>query len=255
MTLLVHQFPCRSDNYGFLAHDPKTGLTASIDTPDGNAINLGLREKGWKLSHILNTHHHIDHTEANLQLKEEWKCTIVGAKNDAERIPGVDVEVSDCEEFTFGSTQARVIEVPGHTSGHIAFYFASENIVFVGDTLFALGCGRLFEGTPSMMWRSLQKLMTLPDETTVYCGHEYTQANAKFALTIEPNNQKLIARSKKINELRARNDPTIPTTIGLERATNPFVRPHSKNVQTTLGLNNADALTVFTKIRKLKDDF
>ena len=255
MPLHIHQFPCRSDNYGFLAHDPDTGLTASIDTPDGNAINAGLAEKGWQLSHILNTHHHVDHTEANLQLKEQWECTIVGATNDAERIPGIDIQVANEEEFSFGAIKAKVLEVPGHTSGHIAFYFATEGIAFVGDTLFALGCGRLFEGTPSMMWTSLQKLMTLPNETLVYCGHEYTQANAKFALTIEPANERLKARSDEIDVLRANNLPTVPTTIGLERATNPFVRPENKNIQAAIGLQGADALTVFSEIRRLKDNF
>lgn len=255
MPLHIHQFPCRSDNYGFLAHDPDTGLTASIDTPDRNAINAGLAEKGWQLSHILNTHHHVDHTEANLQLKEQWECTIVGATNDAERIPGIDIQVANDEEFSLGASKAKVLEVPGHTSGHIAFYFAGEGIAFVGDTLFALGCGRLFEGTPSMMWKSLQKLMTLPNETLVYCGHEYTRANAKFALTIEPANERLKARSDEINTLRANNLPTVPTTIGLERATNPFVRPESRNIQTTIGLPGADALTVFSEIRRLKDNF
>ena len=255
MPLQIHQFPCRSDNYGFLAHDPDTGLTASIDTPDGNAINAGLTEKGWQLSHILNTHHHVDHTEANLQLKEQWACTIIGAAKDAERIPGIDIQVANDEEFSFGAIKAKVLEVPGHTSGHIAFYFATEGIAFVGDTLFALGCGRLFEGTPSMMWTSLQKLMTLPNETSVYCGHEYTEANAKFALTIEPANERLKARCDEINALRANNLPTVPTTIGLERATNPFVRPASKNIQTTIGLQGADALTVFSEIRRLKDNF
>ena len=171
MPLQIHQFPCRSDNYGFLAHDPATGVTASIDTPDEGATNAGLEEKGWRLTHILNTHHHGDHTGANLALKERWGCTIVGAANDAERIPGIDVRVSEGDEYAFGSLTAKVFEVPGHTTGHIAYYFESEGVAFVGDTLFALGCGRLFEGTPEMMWNSLQKLMALPDETTGYCAH------------------------------------------------------------------------------------
>ena len=143
MSLQVHQFPCRSDNYGFLAHEPERGLTACIDTPDADAINAGLEQKGWRLTHILNTHHHGDHTGANLVLKERWGCTIVGAANDAERIPGIDVRVADGDAYAFGSLSAEVFEVPGHTTGHIAYYFASENIAFVGDTLFALGCGRL----------------------------------------------------------------------------------------------------------------
>ena len=255
MALQVHQFPCRSDNYGFLAHDPVAGVTACVDTPDAEATNAGLEEKGWRLTHILNTHHHGDHTGANLELKERWGCTIVGAANDSERIPGIEVRVSDGDIYEFGSLQAKVLEVPGHTTGHIAYYFESEGIAFVGDTLFALGCGRLFEGTPEMMWTSLQKLMALPDETVVYCAHEYTQANAQFALSVEPGNEGLVARSKEIDDLRAKGMPTVPTTIGLERATNPFVRPMSENLQSTIGLNGADLVAVFAETRKRKDNF
>lgn len=255
MSLQVHQFPCRSDNYGFLAHEPERGLTACIDTPDADAINAGLEQKGWRLTHILNTHHHGDHTGANLVLKERWGCTIVGAANDAERIPGIDVRVADGDAYAFGSLSAEVFEVPGHTTGHIAYYFASENIAFVGDTLFALGCGRLFEGTPEMMWNSLQKLMALPDETVIYCAHEYTQANAEFAITVEPGNTQLVARMKEIDALRAQDLPTMPTTIGLERATNPFVRPMSEDLQATIGLSGADLVSVFAETRKRKDNF
>ena len=255
MPLQVHQFPCRSDNYGFLAHDPATQSTACIDTPDDDATNAALEKNGWRLTHILNTHHHGDHTGANLSLKERWGCTIVGAANDAERIPGIMVRVSDGDTYTFGGFDAKVFEVPGHTTGHIAYYFESEGIAFVGDTLFALGCGRLFEGTPEMMWNSLQKLMALPDNTVVYCAHEYTQANAEFALSVEPGNDRLVARSKEIDELRAKGLPTVPTTIGLERETNPFVRPMSENLQATIGLSGADLVSVFTETRKRKDNF
>ena len=255
MPLQVHQFPCRSDNYGFLAHDPATQSTACIDTPDDDATNAALEKNGWRLTHILNTHHHGDHTGANLSLKERWGCTIVGAANDAERIPGIMVRVSDGDTYTFGGLDAKVFEVPGHTTGHIAYYFESEGIAFVGDTLFALGCGRLFEGTPEMMWNSLQKLMALPDDTVVYCAHEYTQANAEFALSVEPGNDRLVARSKEIDELRAKGLPTVPTTIGLERETNPFVRPMSENLQATIGLSGADFVSVFAETRKRKDNF
>ena len=163
--------------------------------------------------------------------------------------------MSEGDEYAFGAMSAKVIEVPGHTTGHIAYYFASEGVAFVGDTIFALGCGRLFEGTPEMMWNSLQKLMALPDETVVYCAHEYTQANAQFALTVEPGNARLVARSKEIDELRARDLPTVPTTIGLERATNPFVRPMSENLRATIGLSGADPVAVFAETRKRKDNF
>ena len=154
MALQVHQFPCRTDNYGFLAHDHRQGVTACIDTPDEDPINAALEEKGWHLTHILNTHHHGDHTGANTSLKKRWGCTIVGAANDAERIPGIDVGMADGDQYQFGSLTADVFEVPGHTTGHIAFYFSSEGIAFVGDTLFALGCGRLFEGTPEALVRN-----------------------------------------------------------------------------------------------------
>ena len=255
MALQVYQFPCRSDNYGFLAHDPTVNVTASIDTPEEAPINTALEEKGWRLTHILNTHHHGDHTGANIALKERWGCTIVGAANDAERIPGIDVRMADGDKYQFGSLIADVFEVPGHTTGHIAYYFSSEDIAFVGDTLFALGCGRLFEGTPEMMWNSLQKLMALPDETIVYCAHEYTQSNAQFALSVEPGNAALVARSQEIDALRAEGKPTVPTTIGLERATNPFLRPMSENLQETVGLSGADLVSVFTETRLRKDNF
>ena len=255
MALQVYQFPCRSDNYGFLAHDPNLNVTASIDTPEEGPINTALEEKGWRLTHILNTHHHGDHTGANMALKERWGCTIVGAANDAERIPGIDVRMADGDKYQFGSLIADVFEVPGHTTGHIAYYFSSEDIAFVGDTLFALGCGRLFEGTPEMMWNSLQKLMALPDETIVYCAHEYTQSNAQFALSVEPGNAALVARSQEIDALRAEGKPTVPTTIGLERATNPFLRPMSENLQETVGLSGADLVSVFTETRLRKDNF
>lgn len=255
MTLQVHQFPCLNDNYGYLVHDPQTGVTATIDTPEVAPINAALEEMHWKLTHILNTHHHFDHAGGNEALKEQWGCTVVGAANDAARIPGIDVEVSDGEVFEFGSATATVLEVPGHTSGHIAFYFGDSGIAFVGDTLFALGCGRLFEGSPTQMWSSLQKLMALPDETTVYCAHEYTQANAAFAVTVEPNNADLAQRVRQIDELRAQGKPTVPTTIGLERATNPFVRPMSADLQATVGLPGGDLVEVFAETRRRKDNF
>lgn len=255
MALLVHQFPCLNDNYGYLLHDPDSGVTATIDTPEVDPINAALAQQGWQLTHIFNTHHHFDHAGGNEALKAQWGCTVVGAANDAQRIPGIDVRVRDGEEFEFGGSVAKVYEVPGHTTGHIAFYFAEEGIAFVGDTLFALGCGRMFEGTAEQMWGSLEKLMALPDDTVVYCAHEYTQANAAFALSVEPHNQTLQARSAQIDELRAQGKPTVPTTIGLERATNPFVRPHSEDLQSTIGLTGADPVAVFAETRKRKDNF
>ena len=255
MTLLVHQFACLDDNYGYLLHDPRTGATASIDTPEVEPINRALQERGWSLTHILNTHHHFDHAGGNEALKAQWQCKVIGAANDAARIPGIDVLVSDGEQFEFGDCTLTVLEVPGHTSGHIAFYCAEESMAFVGDTLFALGCGRLFEGSAAQMTESLSKLMALPDETLVYCAHEYTQANAAFAVTVEPHNEALLRRVEEIAALRAEGRPTVPTTIGLERATNPFVRTQSVDLQQTLDLVGAAPVAVFAETRKRKDHF
>ncbi|MEM7000641.1 MAG: hydroxyacylglutathione hydrolase [Pseudomonadota bacterium] len=255
MAIEVHQFPCLNDNYGFLVHDTDTGATTSIDSPEEAAINAALESKGWQLTHIWNTHHHFDHAGGNEGLQARWGATIVGAANDAARIPGIEVRVADGDTVSLGNSTAQVFEVPGHTSGHIAYYFADDGAAFVGDTLFALGCGRLFEGSPQQMWTSLQKLMALPDDTVVYCAHEYTQANAAFALSVEPDNQALVERAAEIDELRSQGIPTVPTTIGLERATNPFVRPQSANLQATVGLSGAAAVDVFAETRKRKDNF
>ena len=253
--LEIYQIPCLQDNYGFLVHDPETGATATIDTPEVAPINQALAAKGWRLTHILNTHHHFDHAGGNEELKAQWNCQVVGAAIDAERIPGIDVALADGDTLTLGSEQARIIEVPGHTSGHIAYYFAADEVAFVGDTLFALGCGRLFEGTPEQMSESLGKIMALPDATTVYCAHEYTEANAAFAVTMEPANPALQQRVKEIQSLRAAGKPTVPTSIGLERATNPFVRSDSAELQAVLNLSGADEVAVFAETRRRKDHF
>ncbi len=254
-TLEVHQFPCLDDNYGYLIHDPDTGATATIDTPEVGPINAALAEKGWQLTHILNTHHHFDHAGGNLALKEQWGCTIVGSRNDAERIPGIDIKVGDGEIYQFGGHAAQVFDVSGHTIGHIAFYFPEADKLFCGDALFALGCGRLFEGSPAQMWESLQKLAALPDSTGVYCAHEYTQANAAFALSVEPQNDALVERSAEIGALRAAGKPTVPSTIGLEKATNPFLRPMSDDLQATLNMSGAPLVEVFAETRRRKDNF
>ena len=255
MSIQVKQIPCLDDNYGFLVHDPATGATASIDTPEVDPINAALAEQGWTLTHILNTHHHFDHAGGNEALKAQWGCEVIGAAIDAERIPGIDRQVADGEVFELGRAAVKVLEVPGHTTGHIAYYFADDSAAFVGDALFALGCGRMFEGTPEQMWGSLEKLMALPDDTRVYCAHEYTQANAAFAITVEPDNAALQARVAEIANLRAQGIPTVPTTIGLERQTNPFVRPHSASLQQTMDLVGADPVAIFAETRKRKDHF
>jgi hydroxyacylglutathione hydrolase len=253
--LEVHQFACLRDNYGYLLHDSVHNLTAAIDTPEIAPLNDALTSRGWTLTHIFNTHHHYDHAGGNLALKDQWQCTITGAKDDAERIPGIDHKMSDGDAFTFGDHRVEVLDVSGHTLGHIAFYLPEDKLLFSGDALFALGCGRLFEGSPEQMWTSLQKLRALPDDTTVYCAHEYTQANARFALSVEPQNAMLQARAKEIDQLRAAGKPTVPSMLGLEKQTNPFLRPDSTDLQKTLGLVNSDPVTVFAQTRRLKDSF
>ncbi len=253
--LKIHQFPCLKDNYGYLVHEPSSGKTATIDTPEVKPILAALAERGWTLTHILNTHHHFDHAGGNAELKEKTGCTVIGPKGEKDKIPGIDRPVGEGDIVELGAARARVIEVPGHTSGHIAYSFDEEHIAFVGDTLFALGCGRLFEGTPQQMWTSLGKLMTLPDDTIVYCAHEYTQANARFALSVEPQNAALVARAKEIDEKRSRGEWTVPTTIGLEKKTNPFLRAASIDLRRTIGLEAAKDVDVFAETRKRKDNF
>jgi hydroxyacylglutathione hydrolase len=253
--LEVLQFPCLEDNYGYLVRDPVTGTTAAVDTPDAGAIEAALARKGWQLDFILNTHHHGDHAGGNLALKERTGCRVVGARGDAARIPGIDVRLGEGETFELGSRRARVLETPGHTRGHIVYVFDEDRAAFVGDTLFAMGCGRLFEGTPAEMWDSLQKLLALPDDTRVYCAHEYTQKNARFALTVEPGNAELVARAAEVDRLRANGLPTVPTTIGRERATNPFMRPGSANLRATLGLAGASDVEVLAETRRRRNAF
>ncbi len=248
-------FPCLSDNYGYLVHSAETGETASIDTPDPGAIERALAERGWKLTHILNTHHHADHAGGNLALKERWGCTIIGPRSDRDRIPGIDIEVGDGDRFQLGGHEVRVLETPGHTRGHIVYWFPEDRMIFVGDTLFAMGCGRLFEGTPEQMWRSLGKLLELPDDTRVYCAHEYTLANARFAVTVEPHNEALRRRLAEVEARRARGEATLPTTLGLEKETNPFLRPWSPDLQATLGLVGHPETEVFAETRRRKDRF
>jgi len=251
----VHMFPCLEDNYGFLVHDPASGFTACIDTPEVQPILQALEEKGWQLTHILNTHHHFDHAGGNLELKEKTDCIVVGARKDADRIPGIDIQMGDGDDYLFGKHRMLILETPGHTRAHVSYYFPEAGIAFVGDTLFALGCGRLFEGTPEMMWESLQKLLALPDETLVYCAHEYTAANASFAVTVDPDNSDLRARHREIKRLRERGQPTVPSTIGLERRTNPFLRPDSAGLREAVGLASASDEEVFAEVRRRKDRF
>jgi hydroxyacylglutathione hydrolase len=249
----IEQFPCLSDNYAVLIHDEETGVTASIDAPDADAILRRLSAKGWRLTHLLVTHHHGDHTGGNLKLKEMTGCTIIGPKEEAERIPGIDREVSEGDLITFGHFEIRVLDTPGHTAGHIAYWIPEARAVFVGDTLFAMGAGRIFEGNAEMMWNSLKKLMQLPPDTEIYCGHEYTAANAQFALTVDPDNLALQNRAKEVDQLRAKGQPTLPTRLDRELETNPFLRPNVTAIRARLGLPFAPDWKVFAEIRKRKN--
>jgi len=252
--LEIHQFMCRSDNYGVLVHAPETGETASIDAPNADAIRQALADKGWKLTHIFTTHHHGDHVEGHRALKRETGCRITGPKREDAKIPELDDAVGDEDAFTFAGHAVQILETPGHTLGHIAYVLPDDRLAFVGDTLFAMGCGRIFEGTADMMWGSLCKLMALPANTTVYCGHEYTLANARFALTVEPDNAELAARVKEVEALRDKGLATLPTTMAQELATNPFLRADTAGIRQTLAMPDAPAGEVFAEIRKRKDN-
>jgi hydroxyacylglutathione hydrolase len=255
MTLQIDQFMCRSDNFGVLVHDPKSGETALIDAPEEAAILAAIERTGWKPTHILTTHHHGDHVEANLALKQRFGVTIIGPAAESAKIPGIDRTVADGDTFAFGGETVRVIATPGHTLGHVTYYLPKAGVAFAGDTLFALGCGRLFEAKAPVMYDSLKKLAALPLETKVYCGHEYTLSNARFALSVDPTNSALKERAARIEAQRARGEATLPTTIGDELATNPFLRWHDPVIRRNLGMEGAADADVFGEIRKRKDVF
>ena len=253
--LTIEQIPVLSDNYVYLVHEPDAEVTGVVDPAVAGPVLDRLRARGWKLDWILSTHHHTDHTGGNLELKKATGCRIVGAKADAARIPGIDLGLVEGDRFRLGEAEAEVFETPGHTSGHISYWFAEAKAVFCGDTLFSLGCGRMFEGTPELMWRSLSKLTRLPDDALVYCGHEYTQSNARFALSVDPDNPALKARAAEVERLRAAGQPTVPSKLGAERAANPFLRPHDAAIRRHLRLEDADDVRVFGELRRRKDSF
>lgn len=255
MLIDIRQFPCLSDNYGYLVRDRASGAVAAIDTPDPDAINAALGREGWRLTHILNTHWHPDHAGGNLALKERWGCRIIGPHGEAAKIPGLDEAVGDGDVVALGEARALVRDTPGHTLGHIVFFFADDLAGFVGDTIFALGCGRLFEGTPAQMSASLAKIAAWPAATKLYCAHEYTEANARFAITVDPSNAALAKRFAAIREARAKGEPTVPSTLGEELLTNPFLRARDPGVQAAVGMAGADPVEVFSEIRRRKDKF
>jgi hydroxyacylglutathione hydrolase len=253
--LEIITIPVLVDNYIYLIHDPDSQETAAIDPALALPVLNALQNKAWRLTYILNTHHHSDHVGGNIQLKQATGCKIIASQYDKHRIPGIDQSVNEGDQVSLGQHKAYVIETPGHTLGHIVYHFAEDNILFCGDTLFAMGCGRLFEGTARQMWHSLQKLKALPKDTLVYCAHEYTQANGRFALSVEPENKQLQQRMIEVNRLRSNKQPTIPTTIAEELATNPFFREDSDQIQENIGVGADNPVTVFAKIRQLKDSF
>ena len=255
MAVEIEQFMCRSDNFGVLVRDPSSGAVALIDAPEERPILDAIERTGWTPSLLLVTHHHFDHVEANLALKERFGLRIIGPKAEAAKIPGIDQTVEEGDVLHLGVEEIRVIETPGHTTGHVSFYLPESEVLFAADTLFALGCGRLLEGTPAMMLRSLKKLAALPPSTQVYCGHEYTQSNARFALTVDPANSRLADRARKIEDLRAKGKATLPTTLREELATNPFLRWHDPAIRRNLGMETATDEAVFAEIRKRKDNF
>jgi hydroxyacylglutathione hydrolase len=256
MTIHVHQLPCLADNYGVLVHDSGTGATAAIDVPDAAPYLAVLEANHWKLSDILLTHHHADHVQGVPALKAKFPdARIVGPKKERAPISGLDLEIAEGDIVKVGGIDVSVFDTPGHTAGHIAYYIESDDLLFAGDTLFALGCGRVFEAPMVVMYHSLMKLAALPGETQVYCGHEYTLSNARFALTVDPDNNLLAERAAEVEEMRKQGKPTVPTTIALETATNPFLRAEDPGVQKAVGMEGADPVAVFTELRERKNKF
>lgn len=255
MALEIVVIPCLADNYAYLAHDPQTGETGLVDAPEAGPVLAALDARGWRLASILLTHHHHDHAGAAMDLRADTGARVLGAAADAHRLPPLDRSLVEGDGLTIGSERGVVIDVPGHTLGHLAFHFPGSGVVFSADSLMALGCGRVFEGTMEMMWRSLSKLMALPGDTAVYSGHNYGAANGRFARTIEPDNPALAARIARIAEADAQGRPIVPATLAEELATNPFLRARLPRVKAALGMQDATDAEVFAEIRRRKDAF
>ena len=255
MPLELVTIPCLSDNYAYLVHDAASGETALIDAPEAGPIAAALSARGWTLSHVLLTHHHWDHIDGLTALLADHPAKVIGAAADAHRLPPLNTAVSEGDTIMIGRETARVIDVSGHTLGHIAFHFPDSKLAFTADSLMALGCGRLFEGTPAQMFDSLSKLAALPADTLICSGHEYTLLNGKFALTIDPDNTALISRMDRVQKARDAGQPTVPSVLADELATNPFLRGHDPAIQARVGMTGAAPAAVFAEIRKRKDSF
>jgi hydroxyacylglutathione hydrolase len=253
MAAEVRLFPCLTDNFGYLVHDPQTGATASVDAPEAGSVIKALEREGWTLSDILITHHHHDHVGGVAELKRKYRCRVVAPHDKTTRISDVDLRVGQGDVVKVGNLLARVLETPGHTLDHISYVFDNEKVLFAADTLFSIGCGRVFEGSYPMMWESLLKLRSLPDDFELYCGHEYTAANVKFALTIEPDNAALKARAEEVKRLRAENKPTVPTRLGEEKRANVFLRADEPSVAAGVRMKGRPAAEIFAELRERKN--
>jgi hydroxyacylglutathione hydrolase len=255
MAVEVRLIPCLSDNYAVLVHEPASKTTALVDAPEAAPILAALDKEGWALTHILITHHHPDHVQGIKEIRAKYPVPVYGPRAEADRIPDISIKLGHLDVAEVGPLRANIIDTPGHTAGHIVYHFPKEALLFAGDTLFTLGCGRPFERPAEVLWQSLMKLRELPLETKVYSGHEYTLGNAKFSVTVDPNNGQLKERLKQIEAMRAKNLPTVPSTLQEELQTNPFMRADVPEVQEAVGMKGADAGTVFTKLREMKNTF
>ncbi|MBI4184852.1 MAG: hydroxyacylglutathione hydrolase [Proteobacteria bacterium] len=253
--LEIEIVPVLRDNYAYLVREPASGAVAAIDPGAAAPVRAALERRGWRPSHVLVTHHHHDHTAGCAEIKAAYGCPLVGPRAEAVRIAGLDEGLGDGDTFALGRAAAEVIATPGHTLGHVAFWFAGAKALFCGDTLFVMGCGRLSEGGPEAMWASLKRLRALAEEGRVYCGHEYTETNARFALRLEPGNSALRTRAAEVERLRAAGRPTVPSTIAEERRTNPFLRCDEDAFRAAVGLAGKDAVAVFAEVRRRKDAF